>query len=109
MVTAPERGAEIERRRRALGIRSQRALGQATGLDRGTIKRAEDGTASAETYAVLDQWFTGQEPEGTTAPPPLDDGDPVELALERSGLSVWRRHAVLAEYHRHRHEQEGKP
>lgn len=63
LVTNEDRGAEVQRRRLALGIDSLRAFAEATGRDRGTLKQAEEGTSSTATLDWLEAWLSRQEEE----------------------------------------------
>lgn len=67
-LSAVERGRELRARRLTLGIKSVHELvrkiqesGQT--VDRGTVTRAERGTASEDTYDRLEAWFTRFEEE----------------------------------------------
>lgn len=65
LVDNVERGAEIRRRREALGIRSVREFERLSGARRGKISAAEHGRASAATYRELELWLTLQEAGGS--------------------------------------------
>ena len=52
-----DRGAALQRRRLANGIKSVRALHQQSGASRDAITSAEAGTASESTYQRLEAWL----------------------------------------------------
>lgn len=54
------RGKALRERMVALGL-DESKLSRATGKDRGTIRRAFDGTASTITYEQLEMWFDREE------------------------------------------------
>jgi transcriptional regulator with XRE-family HTH domain len=71
VTTNEARGREITRRRLALGINTVSKFAEATGRDRQTITRAEQGGASDSTYTLLEAWLTRIEEEtGLDDPPP---------------------------------------
>lgn len=74
------RGAEIKRRRLALGIKSLRVFSEETGIDREALGKAEEGTASIGTYERAEAWLTRQEEENG-----LDD-EPTTSAAVRVTL-----------------------
>jgi transcriptional regulator with XRE-family HTH domain len=68
-----QRGAAIKRRRLALGIDGYRQFAEATGRDRETLTRAEQGNASKSTYDWIEAWLDRIETEtGMNDPSPAD-------------------------------------
>ena len=64
-----ERGAEIKRRRLALGIDSIHKFAEATERDRQTLTRVEEGTSTKQTYEWVEHWLDRIEEEtGSDAP-----------------------------------------
>lgn len=74
------RGREIKRRRLALGIDGFRDFAEATGRDKGTLARAEEGTASTSTLDWLEAWLDRQETESGMNDPVPAVG-PIKLTL----------------------------
>jgi len=75
--SAVARGQKLRARRLRHNIKSVRALAdKVPGIDRGTITRAEAGTASADTYDRLEAWFDQYE-EATGE----DDYEPREIQV----------------------------
>ena len=63
-----DRGREIARRRKALGVSSVHAFARESGKSREAINAAEHGRASLKTYVYLEQWLA--EREATRGPGP---------------------------------------
>lgn len=59
--TWEERGRDIARRRADLGIKTASSLADLSGIDRKTVARAEQGTASENTYLRLESWLSRRE------------------------------------------------
>jgi transcriptional regulator with XRE-family HTH domain len=71
-VTNEDRGREITRRRLALGLNNVSQFAEATGRDRQTITRVEQGVASDQTYDWIEAWLTRIEEEtGLDEPTPV--------------------------------------
>lgn len=65
--TESERGAAL--RKRMLDMRLDRSkLARALGIDRGTVIRAFKGTASDDTYEMMERWFDRQEAKAGADP-----------------------------------------
>lgn len=73
------RGAEIKRRREALRIANLRQFRLATGRDYDTLKRAEEGRASATTMDWLEDWLTKREAEG--AVPVAEESESIRIEM----------------------------
>lgn len=77
-----KRGEQIKQRRLALGIDGYREFAEATGRDRDTLSRAEQGLASKTTLDWLEAWLSRQETEnGMTDPAPAEP-----LKIEMHGV-----------------------
>lgn len=62
-MSAETRGHAIKERRLRLGIKSVRELARQSGVDRGAVTAAEAGTASIDTYDLLEAWLDAFEEE----------------------------------------------
>jgi transcriptional regulator with XRE-family HTH domain len=63
MPSAVERGAAIKKRRLALRIPSLNQFEKASGITRGTLAKAEDGTASEQKLDEIEAWLDAYEIE----------------------------------------------
>lgn len=75
------RGTDIKRRRLALGLDSVSQFAEATGADRETIGRIEDGTASKGTYERIEAWLDRMEARG-----PAPEGEPRAVRVALHGV-----------------------
>lgn len=85
-----ERGHEIKRRRRSLGIKSQHALAQLTEkfnmkVSRDAIMAAESGRASRDTYERLTAFFDRFEEETGHDEPDVEPADSGLVTFRVSG------------------------
>lgn len=83
---------------------TQQDLASRAGVSLGTITGFESGTSTPQ-RANLARILAVVE----LAPPHAEPVDPVVAAIEACDLDLWRRHALLAEYHRHVQEQATPP
>lgn len=94
--TRVARGAEIKRRRLALGIKSPNDLAKRSGVYRDTVQAAENGKASVGTYerleAFLDEFDSDREEleadEATTAEVRPADFMELEVTVDAVGLHI---------------------
>lgn len=87
-----ERGEAIEQRRLRLGYK-QAPFARATGVDRGAVIRAEQGTARVDTYNALETWLDREEGKMGAS---LEDGL-VELIIEPDTVRVILRGPISDE------------
>lgn len=82
-----QRGAEIKRRRLALGINSIAELSRKTGIARDTLAKVEQGVASRDSFLRVEEWLTQVEantlPDGVAVLSSEDlDEETIEVAVE---------------------------
>lgn len=95
------RGKAIHDRRMALG-HSEASFARATGIDRGALRRAEAGTASARTYERLEVWLDREEKRTDTVPSVEAGMVELDLTIEPGARAVIR--GPVADLARLRHE-----
>lgn len=76
-------GRRIEARRLRLGIRNYSEFSRASGIARATLKAAEEGTASHQTYVRLERWLEDQGAQEVADP--LGSGDTVTFEVSGPG------------------------
>ena len=91
-----EFGRAVKAARRAAGIRTQKELGDMLGVGPKMVQHYEAGRyLTPETRRALMDRLGDH----------LAPGDPVEVALDRSGLAKWRAGEVKVVYWKHQEEQ----
>lgn len=86
-MTFEERGAEIQRRRLAHGLRSLREFAERAGVSREAITNAEKGVASEGTYLRLEAWLDAYDHE-LGEDEPMSGIEQLEFLIEGEGVSV---------------------
>lgn len=86
----PDRGWNVEQRRRRLGYKSIRQFQEAMQADgltisRQTATRAEAGIASENSYAEIDRWLEEREAQAGIAALPALNGDGPVVPVPRPG------------------------